>query len=175
LYGPERSLPDVRRQAFVELRPDLGPPAPHPTAGATCVGARPVLVAYNVWLAPGTPVDVARRVAAELRSPAVRALGLDVGGQAQVSFNLVDPAAAGPAHAYDAVAARAEVDRAELVGLVPATVLESTPAARWSTLDLDRTKTIESRLARLALRPRRRSQADDPGSAGGAGGAAHAR
>ena len=53
LYGPERSLPDVRREAWVTLRPDLGPPAPHRTAGAAAIGARSALVAYNVWLAEG--------------------------------------------------------------------------------------------------------------------------
>ena len=51
LYGPERSLPEVRRRAFVSDPPDIGPAAPHPTAGAICVGARDVLVAYNLWLA----------------------------------------------------------------------------------------------------------------------------
>ena len=51
VYGPERSLPDVRRRAWRTLRPDAGPGQPHPTAGAAAVGARPVLVAYNLWLA----------------------------------------------------------------------------------------------------------------------------
>jgi glutamate formiminotransferase len=46
LYGPERSLPDLRRHAFRTLRPDAGPAEPHPSAGACAVGARPVLVAY---------------------------------------------------------------------------------------------------------------------------------
>ncbi|HET7721696.1 MAG TPA: hypothetical protein VFK43_17130, partial [Acidimicrobiales bacterium] len=91
LYGPERSLPDVRRHAFTGLAPDTGPPVAHPTAGAICVGARPVLVAYNVWLAEGVPVATARQVAREIRGPGLRALGLDVGGRAQVSMNLVDP------------------------------------------------------------------------------------
>jgi glutamate formiminotransferase len=45
LYGPERSLPDIRREAWRGLGPDRGPPQPHPTAGAACVGARGVLVA----------------------------------------------------------------------------------------------------------------------------------
>ena len=60
LYGPERSLPDVRRNAFISLEPDTGPSTPHPTAGSTAVGARHVLVAYNVWITslrdPGTDV-----------------------------------------------------------------------------------------------------------------------
>lgn len=146
LYGPERTLPEVRKQAFSELFPDTGPPVPHPSAGAICVGARPVLVAYNVWLAKGTGPDQARRVAAQVRGPAVRALGLDVGGQAQVSMNLVDLSQVGPADAYDAVAALAPVGRAELVGLLPADVLEAVPEGRWVELDLSPERTIESRL-----------------------------
>jgi glutamate formiminotransferase len=172
LYGPERALPDVRRHAFRSLAPDTGPPAPHPTAGAMCVGARPVLVAYNVWLARGTPVAVARDIAARLRGPGVRALGLDVGGRAQVSFNLVDPATVGPDRAYDAVAAAAPVDRAELVGLVPSSVLASIPAERWRALDLDPARTIERR---LEVRPTPRSGDGGRGRAGGGAGAAHAR
>jgi glutamate formiminotransferase len=175
VYGPERALPDVRRHAFAGLAPDTGPPAPHPSAGAICVGARQVLVAYNLWLAAGTPVAVARRVAASLRSPAVRALGLDVGGRAQVSFNLVDPATVGPDRVYDAVAAVAPVERAELVGLAPSTVLDSIPAERWKTLDLDPERTIERRLATVGVRPTPRSRDGERGRAGGGGGAARAR
>jgi glutamate formiminotransferase / 5-formyltetrahydrofolate cyclo-ligase len=147
LYGPERSLPDVRRRAFAGIEPDAGPPVPHPTAGAVCVGARPVLVAYNVWLGGEADVALARTVAAAVRGPAVRALGLDVGGQAQVSMNLVDPLAFGPDRAYDEVATRAPVARAELVGLLPAAVLDAVPRRRWAELDLDPTRTIEGRLA----------------------------
>jgi glutamate formiminotransferase len=156
LYGPERPLPEVRRRAFVDLAPDTGPSVAHPTAGATCVGARGVLVAYNLWLAPeagaglrgpNAALDVARSVAAAVRGPAVRALGLDVGGRAQVSTNLVDPLVVGPAQVYDAVAALAPVAGAELVGLVPAAVLEAVPAERWVELDLARSRTIEGRLA----------------------------
>ena len=155
LYGPERSLPDVRRQAFRDLRPDLGPTAPHATAGATCVGARPVLVAYNVWLRDAT-ISVAREVAAEVRSPAVRALGLAVGEAVQVSMNLVEPATLGPAAAYDLVRREVErlggsVARAELVGLVPRAVLSEIDPTRWDELDLDDARTIEARLERAAL------------------------
>lgn len=148
VYGPERSLPEVRRGAFTALSPDSGPPVPHLTAGAACVGARPVLVAFNVWLAAEADVALARAVAASVRSPAVRALGLDVGGRAQVSMNLVDPWALGPEEAYDRVAARAPVERAELVGLVPAGVLDAVPGTRWAELDLDASRTIEARIDR---------------------------
>ncbi len=152
-YGPQRSLPDVRRAAFRGLAPDTGPDVPHPTAGACAVGARPVLVAYNLWLGLAD-LDLARSVARSLRGPAVRALGLDVGGHAQVSTNLIDPHSVGPAAIYDAVAARARVARAELVGLMPASVLGAVKASRWAQLDLDEERTIEARLeARGHRRP----------------------
>lgn len=148
LYGPERSLPDVRRHAFSALAPDTGPATPHPTAGAISAGARPVLVAYNLWLAPGTPLETARRVAAGLRGPSVRALGLAVGDHVQVSLNLVDPAVVGPAAAYDLVDQHAPVTRAELVGLLPAAVLDAIRRSRWAELDLAPDRTIEARLER---------------------------
>ncbi len=151
-YGPGRSLPEVRRQAFDLLPPDTGPPVPHPSAGACAVGARHALVAYNVWL--DTPdVGVARAVAAAIRGPSVRALGLAVDGVTQVSCNLVDPSVVGPAEVYDAVVRLAEeggirVERAELVGLAPAAVVEAVAPARRQGLDLSPDRTIEARLSR---------------------------
>lgn len=142
LYGPERTLPEVRRRAFADLAPDTGPPAAHPTAGAICAGARPVLVAYNVWLTPEADVATAVEIARQIRGPGLRALGLDVGGRAQVSMNLVDPARLTPADAFDAVAARAPVERAELVGLVPAWVLDAVAPSRWAELDLHRSRAL---------------------------------
>jgi glutamate formiminotransferase / 5-formyltetrahydrofolate cyclo-ligase len=147
LYGPERSLPEVRRRAFDDLAPDHGPAAAHPTAGAAAVGARPVLVAWNVWLSE-PDVTLARRIAATIRGPHLRALGLAVGGGAQVSMNLVAPDVVGPAAAWDLVADLAPVDRAELVGLVPRAVLDRTPRTRWTQLDLAADRTIEARLGR---------------------------
>ncbi len=150
LYGPERSLPEIRREAWRSLVPDTGPRGPHPSAGATGVGARPVLVAYNLWLA-GADLDEARRLAAALRGPAVRALGLQVGDAVQVSCNLIAPLVVGPAAVFDAVATRTAVARAELVGLVPARVLAAIPEHRWPELDLDRSRTIEARLEQAGL------------------------
>lgn len=147
LYGPERTLPEIRRSAFTGLSPDVGPPSPHPTAGAMCVGARPVLVAYNLWLAE-PDLATARDIATAIRSTEVRALGLDVTGHVQVSMNLLDPTTVTPADVYDAVASRATVARAELVGLAPAAVLGAVPEERWAELDLDPSTTIERRLAR---------------------------
>ena len=147
LYGPERSLPDVRREAFRSLSPAHGPRQPHPTAGACAVGARMPLVAYNLWLR-GSDIEAARRLAAGLRSQEVRALGLAVGDHVQVSMNLLSPIEVGPAAVYDAIAAAGvAIDRAELVGLVPRTVLDATPRGRWAQLDLGEERTIEARLA----------------------------
>ncbi|HEY6533809.1 MAG TPA: hypothetical protein VIY72_15990 [Acidimicrobiales bacterium] len=153
LYGPERSLPDVRRGAFTTLAPDVGPNAPHPSAGAVAVGARRPLVAYNLWLRD-SDLATARRLAASLRSPAVRALGLQVGGEVQVSMNLVDPEVVGPADVWDTVSAEVEVARAELVGLLPDAVLHAVAEGRWSELDLASDRTIEWRTARRARRLR---------------------
>lgn len=148
LYGRHggglRTLPQIRRQAFGELRPDTGPLHPHPSAGAMAVGARKVLVAYNVWL-EDPDITLARDIATELRSEAVRTLGLRVGSEVQVSMNLIDPLRVGPSEVYDAVAARAPVARAELVGLVPRAVLEPIDPSRWAELDLAPERTIEAR------------------------------
>jgi glutamate formiminotransferase len=151
LYGPERTLPDVRRHAFRALPPDAGPSRPHPTAGATCVGARPVLVAYNLWLAPPAGLELANAVVRRLRGPGVQALAFDLAGAVQVSCNLLDPERVGPAAVFDAVAREVEVARAELVGLVPARLLERTPGHRWAELDLDPSRTIEARLEQAGL------------------------
>ncbi len=91
------SLPFVRKSAFKTLAPDLGPHAPHPTAGAVVVGARGPLVAYNVNLATSN-LSIARLIARELRTllhlPGIRALGLRLPsrGLSQVSMNLTQPA-----------------------------------------------------------------------------------
>ena len=151
LYGPERSLPDVRRSAFSALSPDTGPVHPHPTAGACAVGARMPLIAFNVWLR-GSDIDEARRLAASVRGEHVRALGLAVGDHVQVSMNLLSPFDLGPAEVYDAVAAAGvTIARAELVGLVPRSVLGATPRRRWAQLDLDEERTIEARIVHAGL------------------------
>jgi glutamate formiminotransferase len=146
LYGLERTLPQVRKDAWRSLEPDTGPRVPHPTAGAMCVGARPPLVAYNLWLAEAD-LELARRVAAAVRGPHLRALGLAVGPRVQVSMNLIAPDLLGPATAYDLVSAHASVTGAELVGLVPEAVLAAIPPERWAALDLGVDRTIEARLA----------------------------
>ncbi len=160
-----RTLPQVRREGFVSLAPDTGPVAPHPTAGAIAVGARPLLVAYNLWLEGGgaDTLTLARAVAAEIRGPAVRALGLRIGELVQVSCNLIDPERVGPLEIYRQVAARAPVQRAELVGLAPASVLAAVPRECRARLDLAEGTTIEARLREAGLDGGSNHGGSDPG------------
>jgi glutamate formiminotransferase / 5-formyltetrahydrofolate cyclo-ligase len=153
-----RDLPSVRRDAFTRRAPDVGPPQPHPRWGATAVGARPPLVAVNCWL-DRDDLDLARSVATTVRErdggPAgVRALGFRLAsvGRVQVSMNVTDLTATGVEAACDAAAAAAEtagakVTRVEWVGLIPGEAIERcSPAFRaWS--GLDRSRSIEGRLA----------------------------
>ena len=151
LYGPlddgsVRTLPEVRREAFGGLVPDAGPTKPHETAGATAVGARGLLVAWNVWL-EGVDLERARQLASMVRGPGVRALGLEVDDAVQVSCNLVDPLHTTPDVVVDQIRAALRADevvqRCELVGLAPAAMLGSIPRERWTELDLSIETTIE--------------------------------
>jgi glutamate formiminotransferase / 5-formyltetrahydrofolate cyclo-ligase len=131
------------------LSPDVGPDHPHPTAGAVCVGARGVLVAYN--LVVDGPMAVADAVARAVRRPRLRTLAFVTAAGNQVSCNLTEPARLGPADAYELVASAAEergarVIGAELVGLLPAAVLARIPEARWASLGIGAGQTIEARL-----------------------------
>ena len=169
LYGPlknpggdgprTRTLPEIRRTAFAELAADLGPATPDPTAGAIAVGCRPPLVAYNLWLAE-PDLALARRIASSIRSDAVRALGLAVGDSVQVSMNLIDPELVGPADVHRLVADIAAIDRAELVGLLPAAVLDRIDERDWDRLDLAADRTIEWRLTERERRLRGNGGAD---------------
>jgi glutamate formiminotransferase len=155
LYGPgddgtEVTLPELRREAWKQRMPDVGPHRAHPTAGAVCVGARKVLVAYNLWLAEADLVR-AKEVAAEVRRPGLRTLGLQVGERVQVSCNLIDPWHLGPADAFDAVASRVALSGAELVGLLPLAVLDAVPASRWDQLGIHPSSTIAARLVQAGL------------------------
>src|SRR3989449_5985197 len=137
---PEReSLPNLRKGQFEGLRerigrdpaadPDFGPKRVHPTAGATAIGARPFLVAYNIYLYTGE-VAAAKDIAKLIRAssgglPAVQASGFEVGGKAQVSMNLLDIDVTPPATVFAAVEAEAPrrgvgVLKNEVGGLMPA-------------------------------------------------------
>jgi glutamate formiminotransferase len=145
LYGeaavrPEnRELARLRRGGFesLELRmstselvPDCGPSHPHATAGATAIGARSLLIAYNVELET-TDREVASAIARRIRAssgglPHLKALGFALRRRmrTQVSMNLTDFRVTSMTDAFDAVAREAErlgvaVARSEIVGLVP--------------------------------------------------------
>jgi glutamate formiminotransferase / formiminotetrahydrofolate cyclodeaminase len=137
------NLADVRRGEFEGLReelgknparnPDFGPLQIHPTCGATAIGARPFLVAYNIYLGPASNLPIAKNIAKAVRGSSggfkyVKGLGLEVDGQAQVSMNLVDTEKTPLHNAFDFVKLRAEseggqVTWSEIVGLVPERVL----------------------------------------------------
>ena len=138
--------------------PDAGPAVFVPRRGGTMVGARDVLVAYNVWLDSrdlGAARDVARAVRESSGGlPAVQAMGvpLERRGLVQVSMNLLDYRRTGIAHVYDAVteqAARRDVavKRAELVGLAPRAALESRAPETVGLPDLPDTAYLETYLS----------------------------
>lgn len=150
VYGPERSLPDIRKSAFLQLDPDFGPTTPHPQAGACCVGARGALIAYNVNVS-GLDIKTTKLIAKNARRKELRALGLELGEILQVSCNLVDPIALGIEKAYDLIAEQVhglggQIQGCELVGLVPLRVLNEVARDRWEMLGLSCEDTIESRL-----------------------------
>jgi glutamate formiminotransferase/glutamate formiminotransferase/formiminotetrahydrofolate cyclodeaminase len=152
LYGELASDPRRAERAFFrrggsaalaermdsgELRADFGPAAPHPTAGATLVTARPPLAAFNVEL-DTAETAVASAVAAGLRESGgglggVRAIGVDLGDRAQVSTNVHDPIAVPLGVVIERVRLLAAEQgarpvAAEVVGLVPAASLRELPA-----------------------------------------------
>jgi glutamate formiminotransferase / 5-formyltetrahydrofolate cyclo-ligase len=138
---PERkNLENVRRGEFEGLReaigrddtrtPDYGPRSVHPTAGATAVGARMPLIAFNVNL-KSTDVTVAKDIARKIRAssggmPHVKALGLSLAdrGMVQVSMNLTDYTVTSVSKVFEAIQTEArglgvEIAEGELIGLIP--------------------------------------------------------
>ena len=173
LYEQAARVPDRRRLELIrrggfenlgarlrrpEWRPDFGPAAPHPTGGATAIGARRLLVAFNVNLNTGD-LDVARRIARAVRASdggldAVKALGVRTARPdvVQVSMNLVDFERTPLHEAFEAVRGEAarhgvEVRDSEVVGLVPAAALLPA-AARALRIDrLTMGRVLDHRLA----------------------------
>jgi len=152
---PDRvNLEDVRRGQFEGLRetahrdtarrPDVGGPEVHPTAGASAVGARSFLIAYNIFLnlpqtaaqaGSGPPlaaqadIAAARAVARAIRAsagglPGVKAIGVSVKGRAQVSMNITDFRVTPMTRVHDKVRELAHTHGAvaaegEIIGLIP--------------------------------------------------------
>ena len=162
-----RALPDVRRGEYEGLRaeiatkpdraPDFGPPALHPTAGACIVGARPVLIAWNVNLRT-TDVGVAKRIAKSIREsdgglPAVRAKGFELAdrGLVQVSMNMVDYRKTSLVQAFEAIRSLAakegvEIAEGEIIGLVPLDALVDGATQYFKLVRFHREQILETRL-----------------------------
>jgi len=165
---PDRkALPDVRRGEFEglkvaietepERRPDFGPAKLHPTAGACIVGARPVLIAWNVNL--GTKdVTVAKRIAKAIREsdgglPAVRAKGFELAdrGLVQVSMNMTDYRKTSLVQAFEAIRELAtkehvEIVESEIIGLVPLDAVLVGATQYFKLARFHREQVLEARL-----------------------------
>lgn len=172
LRPDRRSLPAVRKGGFEALRdgaiqeegrqPDFGPGRVHPTAGATAVGARKPLVAFNVNLGT-TDMDLAKTIARTVRESSggmrnVRAIAVDLTrqGKVQISMNLVDTDTTPIFRAFEFVQREAEawgvcVVESEIVGLVGTKALIDVAqrALRLKTFGL--AQVLELRLFERAL------------------------
>jgi glutamate formiminotransferase len=165
--SPERqNLENIRRGQFEAIRdeiatnperkPDFGEPRVHPTAGATVVGARKALIAYNVFLNTSN-VDIAKKIAKAVRFSTgglrfVKGAGFLVRGLAQVSMNLTDFEQTPIHRVFEFV--KREAARyglvpisSEIVGLIPKLALEQ--AAEWflQVENFDSSLILENRLA----------------------------
>ena len=161
-----KNLDDIRRGQFEGLAekmrtpgwaPDFGPSHPHATAGASAVGARMPLIAYNINLATDR-LDIAKAIAAAIRSssggfPYVKALGLrlESRGIVQVSINLTNYRRTPVDLVFDAVKDEAakrgiEILESEIVGLIPAAALEATTPAHLQLIGFSDDQILESRL-----------------------------
>ncbi|MDQ2712179.1 MAG: glutamate formimidoyltransferase [Acidobacteriota bacterium] len=171
---PDRvALEDVRRGQFEGLReapianagkaPDLAGPMLHPTAGAVIVGARKVLIAYNINLR-STDLDLARSIARRIRTssggfPAVKALGLPLPSRnlVQISMNLTDYEQT-PLHIVYAEVERlagergVEIEESEVIGLLPQKAMEMAFAHFVKLPDFSRDRLIEHQIEPLRFR-----------------------
>jgi glutamate formiminotransferase len=161
-----RNLEDIRRGEFEGLAaklqlpdwaPDFGPAEPHPSAGATVIGARMPLIAYNINLATDR-LDVAKKIAAAIRFSSggfrfVKAMGiaLEDRGIVQVSMNLTNYEKTPIFRVFEAVrreAARYGVNllESEIVGLVPAAALTDAAEHYLQLAGFTREQVLETRL-----------------------------
>jgi glutamate formiminotransferase len=185
---PERvNLENVRKGQFEGLRgdalrdpdrsPDIGEPRVHPTAGATAVGARKILIAYNIYLNT-SDVSVAKEIARAIRSSSgglrhVKAIGVEMKtrGVAQVSINLTDFEQT-PLHCVlEMVKREAErhgcaVNGSEIIGLVPRKAIELSGEYDLQLEHFSPAQVLENRLAVVAgILPSPPTHAAEPGAA----------
>jgi glutamate formiminotransferase len=157
-----RMLENCRRGGFENpnIAPDLGGPALHPSAGACLIGARKILIAFNINLATDD-LAIARAIARKIRAssggmPSVKALGLPLVGRGlvQVSMNLTDFEQT-PLHVvFDAVAREAAargvaIAGSEIIGLVPKKALEDAAAHYLKAENFESGLVLENRLAKV--------------------------
>jgi glutamate formiminotransferase len=161
-----RNLANVRKAAAHPPFPvpDFGQATPHPTAGAVAVGARKILIAWNVFLADGN-LEAAKEIARRIRQAngglaCVRALGLYLPAreQAQVSMNLIDFEVTPPHVVWEAISRIAaelgvQVATSELIGLIPESALRAAEAAGVDLRIEDFTpdRTLEARVRTIAM------------------------
>lgn len=166
LSQDRRHLENCRRGGFEspKMAPDLGGPALHPSAGACMIGARKLLIAFNVNLQTDD-VAVAREIARTIRAssggmPFVKALGLPLAGRglAQVSMNLTDFEQTPLHEVFDAVQREAAargvaIAGSEIIGLAPKKALEDAAAHYLKCENFESGLVLENRLekARRAL------------------------
>ena len=158
---PERErLERVRRPGFDGRPPDIGDIPAHPSAGASMVGARPILIAFNVNLATAN-TEIAQAAARRIRESSggfrfVKAMGryLTSRGCAQVSMNLTNYAAIPLDHLYAAIdqtvrALGTEILASELVGFIPRHAYEMAPDFFDRAENFDQSRIIETRIATM--------------------------
>jgi glutamate formiminotransferase len=166
---PGRGLAELRRggvealrDGFPDgLRPDLAPSGvdrAHPTAGVTCVGARTVLLAWNVFV-EGIALSEARVIAREIREvgggfPGLRALGLRLegSGRTQISMNLENPDRTPPLAVLSAIEERVarkggRVAETEVIGMIPDALVLPAAQDRLHLPDLDPARLLSRRVA----------------------------
>ena len=170
--SPGGGLSELRRGGFERLRdgfpagllPDEPPGArlPHPSAGVTCVGARNVLLAWNVFVA-GVDVADARAIAARIRERGggfrgLRALGIHLPRQdrVQISMNLEDPSRTSPIEVFEAIereviARGGSVVETEVIGMVPDTLVYPAAVNRLLLPDLGPSRVLSRRVAQHVL------------------------
>jgi glutamate formiminotransferase len=147
-----KRLERVRRTGFDGAAPDVGDLASHQTAGASIVGARGFLIAYNINLATAD-VEIARQIARKIRESSggfrfVKAMGvyLPSRGCAQVSMNLTNFAETPLDRVYEAIANEAGILSSQLVGFIPRRAYDAAPDFFRHAENFDESRVIENQL-----------------------------
>ncbi|MGQ0813529.1 MAG: glutamate formimidoyltransferase [Gemmatimonadota bacterium] len=175
---PGRDLATLRRGGFESLvthwpegrEPDLLPPAwpqpgAHPTAGVCCIGARPVLLAWNIWVS-GIALSQARSIARTIRAASggmrgVRALALELPSRnaLQISMNLEDIENAAPSEVFKRVCELVkteggDVAKTEVIGMIPDQLIDSISPEALRLENFSAERVLSQRLARYVAKQR---------------------